>query len=82
IFLAFSTGNRIPHYPKKREYSMRVVADVHLSPIFSAAQEATEEAILNAMTMATTTVGRDGHTAHAIPLDRLVVVMKKYGRLR
>ncbi len=82
IFLAFSTGNRIPHYPKKREYSMRIVADAHLSPIFSAAQEATEEAILNAMTTATTTVGRDGHTAHAIPLDRLVAVMKKYGRLR
>lgn len=82
IFLAFSTGNRVPHYPKRREYSMRIVADTHLSPIFSAAQEATEEAILNAMTSATTTVGRDGHTAHAIPLDQLVAIMKKYRRLR
>jgi hypothetical protein len=30
--------------------------------------------------MATTTVGRDGNTAHAIPLDRLMQVMKKHGR--
>ncbi len=81
IFIAFSTGNRVPHYPKERTYAMRVVADAHLDPIFEAAQEATEEAILNALTMATTTVGRDDNTAHAIPLDRLVTIMKKYGRL-
>jgi D-aminopeptidase len=81
IFIAFSTGNRVPHYPKEREYTMRVVADAHLSPIFTAAEEATEEAILNALTMAITTVGRDGNTAHALPLARLVEIMKKYGRL-
>jgi D-aminopeptidase len=82
LFIAFSTGNRVPHYPKERIYALRVVADAHLDPIFEAAQEATEEAILNALTMATTTVGRDGNTAHAIPLDRLVAILKKYGRLR
>ena len=82
IFIAFSTGNRVPHYPEKRTYALRVVADAHLDPIFEAAQDATEEAILNALTMATTSVGRDGNTAHAIPLDRLVAILKKYGRLR
>jgi D-aminopeptidase len=82
LFVAFSTGNRVPHYPEKRTYKLRVVADAHLDPIFEAAQDATEEAILNALTMATTTVGRDGNTAHAIPLDRLVAILKKYGRLR
>jgi D-aminopeptidase len=82
IFLAFSTGNRVPHYPKPLTYTLTVVADDHLDPIFRAAEEATEEAILNALAMATTTVGRDGHTAHALPLDRLVEVMKRYGRLR
>ena len=81
LFIAFSTANRVPHYPKERSYTMRVVADAHLDPIFQAVQEATEEAILNALTMATTTVGRDGNTAHAIPLDQLVAAMKKYGRL-
>jgi D-aminopeptidase len=82
LFVAFSTGNRVPHDPEKRTYRLRVVADAHLDPIFEAVQDATEEAILNALTMATTTVGRDGNTAHAIPLDRLVALLKKYGRLR
>jgi D-aminopeptidase len=81
LFIAFSTANRVPHYPKERTYTMRVVADAHLDPIFEATQDATEEAILNALTMATTTVGRDGNTAHAIPLDQLTAIMRKYGRL-
>ena len=81
IFLAFSTGNRVPHYPVPLTYTLTVVADDHLDPIFRAAEEATEEAILNALTMATTTVGRDGNTAYALPLDRLVEIMKRYGRL-
>lgn len=81
IFLAFSTGNRVPHYPKPLTYTLTVVADDHLDPIFRAAEEATEEAILNALTMATTTVGRDGNTAFALPLEGLVAVMKRYGRL-
>ena len=81
IVIAFSTGNRVPHFPREATYTMTVVADTHLDPLFAATAEATEEAILNALTMATTTVGRDGHTAHALPLDRLVAVMKRHGRL-
>ena len=81
IFIAFSTGNRVPHYPKPLTYTLTVVADDHLDPLFRAAGEATEEAILNALAMATTTIGRDGNTAYALPLDRLAAVMKKYGRL-
>jgi D-aminopeptidase len=80
IFLAFSTGNRVPHYPGPLTYTLRVVPDAHLDPLFRAAQEATEEAILNALTMATTTVGRDGRTAHALPLDRLAAIMTRHGR--
>ncbi len=81
IFLAFSTGNRVPHYAKPLTYSMTVVPDSHLNPLFEAAGEATEEAILNALAMATTTVGRDGNTAFALPLDRLVTIMNRHGRL-
>ena len=50
---------------------MTVLSDIYLNPIFSAVVEATEEAILNALTMATTVVGRDGHRAEAIPLEQL-----------
>jgi D-aminopeptidase len=80
LVLAFSTGNRIPHSPKPLTYALTVVADAHLDPLFRAAGEATEEAILNALTMATTTTGRDGNTAYALPLDRLVETMRKLGR--
>ncbi len=80
LFISFSTGNRVPHYPKALTYQMTVVDDNHLNPIFEAAEEAVEEAILNALTKADTTVGRDGNTAYALPLDRLGLVMKKYGR--
>jgi D-aminopeptidase len=81
IFIAFSTGNRVPHYPKPLTYTLTVVADDHLDPIFRAAEEATEEAILNALTMATTTVGRDGNTAYALPLDRLVAIVRAHGEI-
>lgn len=81
LFLAFSTGNRIPHYPKERSYTLQVIADAHMDPLFEAVEEATEEAILNALTMATTTIGRDDYTAHAIPLDALVSILRRYGRL-
>jgi D-aminopeptidase len=79
IFLAFSTGNRVPHDPKPLTYTLTVVADDHLDPLFRAAEEATEEAILNALAMATTTVGRDGNTAYALPLDRLVSIVRAHG---
>lgn len=81
IFLAFSTGNRVPHYPKPLTYALTVVADDHLDPIFRAAEEATEEAVLNALTMATTTAGRDGNTAYALPLDRLTAILRRRGAI-
>ncbi|MCW5849999.1 MAG: P1 family peptidase [Anaerolineae bacterium] len=42
-----------------------------LNGLFEAVVEATEEAIVNAVCMAETMTGRDSHTAHALPLDRL-----------
>ncbi len=71
FLLAFSTANVIPHYPSEATYNLTILADTHLNPLISATVEATEEAILNALTMATTVVGRDGHRAEAIDLNRL-----------
>ncbi|WP_437905580.1 P1 family peptidase [Sorangium sp. So ce327] len=81
LFLAFATGNRVPVEPGGLTRSLREVDDVRLNPMFQGAEEAVEEAILNAMTMATTTFGQDDHVAHAIPLDRLREAMRRYGRL-
>lgn len=71
FILAFSTGNVIPHYPEHPTYALSHLADTHLNPLITATVEATEEAILNALTMATTVVGRDGHRVEAISLARL-----------
>lgn len=71
FMLAFSTANVIPHYPKEPTYNLIHLADTHLNPLFTATVEATEEAILNALTTATTVTGRDGHRGEAIDLGRL-----------
>ncbi|MEQ1627289.1 MAG: P1 family peptidase, partial [Nitrospira sp.] len=71
FMLAFSTANVIPHYPAESTYQLTHLADTHLNPLISATVEATEEAILNALTMATTVTGRDGHRIEAIDLGRL-----------
>jgi D-aminopeptidase len=49
-----------------------------MDPVFHAAADATEEAIVNALCAAQTMTGRAGHTAPALPLDLLVEVMGKY----
>jgi D-aminopeptidase len=71
FILAFSTANVIPHYPKDPTYLLSHLADTHLNPLISATIEATEEAVLNALTMATTVQGRDGNRVEAIDLHRV-----------
>jgi D-aminopeptidase len=61
-------------------YDVRVVGDIVVDELFDAVIEATEEAIVNALVAATTVVGRDSITAHAIPHERLVEVMRAAGR--
>jgi len=80
FILAFSTANVIPHYPKESTYLLTHLADTHINPLITATVEATEESILNALTMATTVVGRDGHRVEAIALDRLKALMSSTSR--
>lgn len=75
FMLAFSTAHLIPHYPQEPTYTLTHLADVYLNPLLAATVEATEEAVLNALTMATTMVGRDGYRAEAIDLDRLKAIL-------
>ncbi|HEY3196539.1 MAG TPA: P1 family peptidase [Nitrospirales bacterium] len=78
FILAFSTATIIPHYPVQATYPVTAFADTHLNPLFTATVEATNEAILNALTMATTVVGRDDRKAEAIDLTRLREILKNY----
>jgi D-aminopeptidase len=77
IFLAFSTANRL-----RREgevvATVRMLAPDQMTPLFQAAAEATEEAILNALIAAETMTGRDGRIVHALPHEDLLRVMRRY----
>ena len=52
-----------------------------MSPLFLAAVEATEEAILNSLFMAETMQGADGRVQEALPVDEVLEIMRKYGRV-
>lgn len=87
IFIAFSTANPHAYYGNKdaiyseRPATVQTVINERIDPIFEATVQATEEAVVNAMVAAETMVGRDGHTAIALPHGELKQVLKKYGRL-
>ncbi|MBN2470462.1 MAG: P1 family peptidase [Anaerolineae bacterium] len=80
IFLAFATGNHLTSRTADPD-TVQMIPNPEIDPLFLGAAEATEEAILNAMCAAETMVGWKGRTIHAMPLDRVVEVMRKYNRL-
>lgn len=80
FMLAFSTSNVIPHYPKEPTYNLTHLADSHINPLLTATVEATEEAILNALTMATSVTGRDGRRIEALDLTRLKEILQPIQR--
>jgi D-aminopeptidase len=49
-----------------------VLADRELNGLFEAVVDATEEAVLDSLFRATTTVGRNGRVAKALPIDELL----------
>lgn len=73
IFLCFSVHNRVP--PRRSVHQVEMIDPGSMDGLFEAAVEATEEAILNALTAAETMVGREDRTAHALPLDALTRIL-------
>lgn len=76
--IAFSTApeNRTPFKAKEQTQILTVLRNDAMSPLFLATIEATEEAILNSLFQATTTIGRDGHRVEALPLDKVKTMIK------
>jgi D-aminopeptidase len=58
---------------------LTMVPDTRLDPLFHAAIEATEAAIVNALLAAETVTGRGGVTAHALTEERLRDAMERLG---
>ena len=78
--IAFSTANRLPAIDEQTVRGIEMLPNVQLSALFPAVAEATEEAIVNALLGAESMTGRDGNEARAIPLDRLVSILRRHGR--
>jgi len=81
--IAFSTAAavRIRTDPQALTRKEEVVTTAAVSPLFLAAIEATEEAIYNSMLRATTTIA-NGHTVEALPIERVVKILREHRLIR
>jgi D-aminopeptidase len=76
--LAFSTAETVRR-AQGQASPLRTVADLAnaaISPLFLGAIEATEEAIYNALSAASTMAGFRGRTVAALPLDRVISLLR------
>ena len=77
--IAFSTHPEVRrniNHPQPYR-SVRDLDNNAMTPLFLAAVEATEEAILNSLFMAETMIGESGRTQEAIPIDKVLEIMEK-----
>lgn len=82
--IAFSTDTsiRVLHETRETLQKGATLRNDELSPLFMAAIEATEEALLNSLFMAETMKGKNGRTVEALPLDKVMPVLKKYNSIK
>ena len=87
ILAAFSTAQTVPLAFPGNVIQMSAIPDGTtlsntgiFNALFGATVESVEEAVLNAMFMAETTIGRDGNTLHALPIDRTLELLERHGR--
>jgi D-aminopeptidase len=82
--IAFSThdSTRVAYQPTAATQMVEVLNNDNTSPLFMAAIEATEEAIINSLLAAKTTKGNKYGTVEALPIDKVIPILKKYNRLK
>lgn len=80
LMLAFSTANPGAVSAKKTA-TVLMVPNEEMNPLFAATEQATEEAIVNALIAAKTMTGANGITVEGIPHDQVQQALKKYNRL-
>jgi D-aminopeptidase len=82
--IAFSTAteNRVKYNSESLFNESKTLRNDEMTPLFLATIEATEEAILNSLFMAETTVGRDGNKVLALPVEEVMNILRKHGRVK
>ena len=81
IFIAFSTANP-KTWSSDSVTTVRTMTNDRISPLFQATAQATEAAITNALLAAETTTGANDLRIYAMPVDRMMAAMRKYGRIK
>jgi len=81
IFIAFSTANPRAWHNDGPVTAVTMLPNDRITPLFQATAQATEAAITNALLAAETTTGANDLRIYAMPVDRMLAAMKKYGRL-
>lgn len=66
IVIGFTTANQQPHFPTKTLQTFSAIHESELDQAFLAVADATEEAILNSLISAKTTVGRNSRTYYSL----------------
>lgn len=81
--LAFSTADPEPAYPDKPIMTRRFLPedDRFFGLFFQASAETAEEAIVSSLFAAETMTGRDGHVRQALPVEEVMEIMRRHGRL-
>lgn len=82
--IAFSTNKdmRVEHKASAlTKQQMSVVRNDDMTPIFMATIEATEEAIINSLFAAHDTPTYDGRVIKALPLDKVMEMMRKHAKI-
>jgi L-aminopeptidase/D-esterase-like protein len=80
LFLAFSTGSP-GAWAARESFRAEAVANAAMTPLFAAAVEAAEEAVINALFAGTTTTGLRGRVVPGLPHERVREVLRRYGRI-
>ncbi len=75
VRVKISGDNRAPR-------DVKLLSNDAMSPLFLATIEATEEAIYNSLFRATTVTGRENRTVEALPIDKTITILRKYGKIK
>jgi D-aminopeptidase len=84
--IAFSTAKdlRVPYQSDSKFENQKVLRNDEMSPLFMAANEATEEAIINSLFAAETITSKikgKERTIEALPIKKVLKILKKYNRI-
>jgi D-aminopeptidase len=82
IIIGFSTANTVPRVASDPRLAVNMIQDTFLDPAYKGVIEATEEAILNSLTMAVDMDGAGGNRVPAIKLPMLKGLLEHFNSVK